>query len=458
MFMEKKLKKNEEEKNSTQKKEKKGNQKNASKPREKQEAKAKNVKEQQKKEEILEEETGEEIITPEDPIINENNVSNNLVFLEKLKSPKAKKAIIISCIAIAILVVGGILFKVAILPSIYYNKAAENFDKKNYEQAVKYYSKNPEYKDTKKKLDVAYFEYAKQLIEKGKYAEALKNLSLTNNKEKENYVSYAQAEKNVEEKNFDDAIEAFFELGDFLNSEEELNRAYYLKAEDLLENKKYKDAIDNYKKAKKYEDSENKINVCNFLLAEENYQAGKLYDAQKKFKKLPKDFEYNGLKVSERLDTLEKYKSFVDLSGTWKGSKGKYEVRQIWKYDGSWESWYNSFSSSFEITCVIKGDGSVKVSGNPTFYSYVNYSTLGYAVNEKEFDAPIDFTVKKGKKIPSKLVSSYPSAFAPDGTVGKTTLTYSSGKIKLSFTLNDTAYSQDFTNKYTSKITFKKVK
>ncbi len=359
-------------------------------------------------------------------------------------------------IIFVVLVIIIVLVKIFAIPMIYYNIGKSNFEQGNYDKAVGCFEQILDYKDSSELLEKSYLEYGKELINQTNYQVAVEVLDKTKLSETKDFTNYAKALLNIENKEYDSAISLLSNLKDFEKSKENLLKAYYLKAEDLFNNKDYNSAITNYKKADGYEDSNNKINASNLMLAEEKYQDGALSDAKKVFEKLPKNFTYNDISVATRIKTLNDYKNFVNLTGTWKGSNGKMNVRQTHDSTGIWEDWTANYSESFNIKCKIKDDGSVDISGNVRFYSYTNYSTLSTLLNQKEFTVPIKINVKKGKSIPSKLVSSYPALISKSGATGKANVTYSSGNIKLSFSLVDSNYSANFTYKYTSNITFKK--
>ena len=412
-----------------------------------------NKKEKNKKEEIKEKK--------EEEIKEENIISvEEFEARKKAKKKKTKKKFLIIGIIALVVAVAVVLFIFIGLPGIYYSKGNSNYDAKNYKMAVKYYEKlGNNYKDVDEKLNVAHFEYGKQLIKDKKYTEAVKQLEkVKDNKDLDDYLAYAKALENIEKGEYAKAIDALEKLPKFENADEELQRAYYLKGESLLKEENYEDAREAYEKSQDYKDAKDKINISDFLAADVQFNEGNLYEAKKLYEKLPKDLTYNDVKVSDKLDLLKKYDKFVKLSGTWNGKNGYFEVREIWKYNGSWENWYSSYVDKFDIKCVIDKSGDVKITGTANFYSYTNWSTLSYALNTKSVSVPIDLTVKADGSIPSKLVSKYPALVASDGTVGYVTLEYNGSQIKLNYSLNDTNYSQNFTHKFVSRITYNKVK
>lgn len=301
------------------------------------------------------------------------------------------------------------------------------------------------------------YNMGKSAIENEQYEKAIQLLQSSKAEDTATYITYAEALLNISNKNYDDGINALKELGEFEKSGEHVTKAYYLKVEDLFANGEYASAKGCYKQTNGYEDSENKTTICDFLIAEKYYQDGYLTTAKAAFENLPSDFGYNDITVSSRLATLEQYKNFIDLIGEWKGTNGKMTVRQDHPSTGLWESWDGEFTDYLDLHCKINDDGSVTISGKAKFFAYTRYSSLSTGLNPKEFLVPIEVTVGAGEAIPGTLVDSGPTtAISPSGTMGKASVTYSPGKISLSFVLQDNNYSANFNYRYTSNITYTK--
>ena len=184
-----------------------------------------------------------------------------------------------------------------------------------------------------------------------------------------------------------------------------------------------------------------------------------IYTKQKKiYDTLPKDLSYNGVKVSEKISLLKKYNDIIPLCGTWEGTNGVYDIKQVKKANGAWESWKNKYENTFTLKCRITDPGKIKITGTPKFVSYTSYSEQSEDLELKEIEVPVSLSIKAGSKAPTKIVDKYAALKVKDGTKGYVTITYSSGKLSLSFTLNDYNYSKEYYHKYTSNITYKKAK
>ena len=259
--------------------------------------------------------------------------------------------------------------------------------------------------------------------------------------------------------NYLDAIK-YYKKSSFWVSEKDYNKAYIEYGNTLKEKNNCEEALSYYKKGNLSEESE-EITYCNVYLtnekafenAEREYEDGNLSKAKKLFEEIDNDFEYNKIKVSDRIKTLNDYSKFVNLTGEKSGSDGYMEVRHIYKKNGSWDSWYGNYSSIANVKCIIQEDGSVKISIVANFYSYTKWSSLSYGLGEKTTTAYFTVTVNKDDNLPSGY-DSYPALKAPSGEVGYAELTYSNGKFSLNFTLDDINYSTSFRNKYTSKISY----
>lgn len=272
---------------------------------------------------------------------------------------------------------------------------------------------------------------------------------------------YNNATKALESKKYSEAITAFEKINWYSDSKSKLNEAYLGHAKELMNADDCSTALQYFEKAGLDENNED-VKYCklfveyydDFKLAEEYYTNGELAKAQEKFNKIDSTFKYKDVSVADRLATLKEYETFVKLTGT-KSGKGKMEIRHIWKYDGSWDSWYADYTSYADVTAKIQEDGSVKISVEANFYSYSKWSSLSYGLGEKVYTSYHSVTVKKGGKIPSSFGKN-PAVKAPSGTWGYGTLTYKNGVFKLSFLLDDKNYSTNFRNKYTSTITYNK--
>lgn len=187
--------------------------------------------------------------------------------------------------------------------------------------------------------------------------------------------------------------------------------------------------------------------ACDYLIAEDYYQNGELNTAKKLFEVLPKDYSYNnGKKVSEHLEKLERFKSFVSLCGTWKPTDNYIESKNVYIRTGSWDSWYYDSvlsDQSITIKCVIDSSASVTINGEVSFYRFTDYSSL-----QKYCKA-----TKTTKTFTIKNITQIPASYVVDGD---TTINFADNIFSISYYVKDN-YSASFYNTYTSRVTFGKL-
>ena len=329
---------------------------------------------------------------------------------EKILKAKKAKPIKIAAISAAAIMAVVVLVIFLIIPRSNYNKGIEAYETKDYKHAVEFFQKARSYSDSEKYLLMSYYKYGDVLLDDEQYVEA-----------SEQYTS----------------------AGTYEDSEKMVNYALGMYA---LKNENLEDAYSYFNKADGVRETKKMLNACDLLTAEEYYQSGHLGEAKDAFKELPKDFEYNGIRVSKRLNTLKKYNSFVKLCGEWSDSDAYTEVRQTWDYDGRWENWYNNLPATMTVTCKIKKNGKVHIEGNVKFWLYTKYSSLGSIVenNCKEMDFSIDKTVSSLNQ--TLHIASY------------TNMTVNGSTVNVKYYQNSPNESAYFTYLYRSNMKFTKDK
>ena len=369
------------------------------------------------------------------------------------KKKKGNTKALISVIAAVVVVVVAVVSVIAAMPLIRYNSANKAFESKEYEKAISLYAKVIDYKDSEAKIDESYLGYGIQLAQDGKYEEAIEALNKAkpaDEETKEKYISYTNAAISVEAEDLqENTISVLEKFGSFENSKELLNKAYYIKGNMLAAKESYNEAIGYYKKTTGFKDVDKKIADCEtgiqnqtFMKAETYFKDGELDKALPIYKSLPKDFKYNGVKVSARLKTLDKHKDLVKLCGSWYGTDGKMSVRQTYDRTGSWDQWDATYSDNMTVKCIINDDGTFTIKGEAHYYIYTNYSTISAGLKTLNAVRIFSYT---GNKIPEAVYNS-----------GNVKVTYSNGKFRLEYDLNDPNYSVNFTYRYKSSITYKK--
>ena len=367
--------------------------------------------------------------------------SNKTNAIEKKR--KGKKILIALSSVLAVIVI-IISFSSFLLPKIRYNKAGKNVEAQNYAAAIELYKKLGNYEDSTEKLKSTYLKYAEVLTKNGEFKDAIKYYEAGGAQENDSYYTYARAVNELSEKNYEAAISGLEKVKDIENKEEYtnyLNQAYYGNAEKLFKEKKYNDASIYYKKAKGYKDADTKVNNCQLMIAENYYKEGNLSKAQENYKKLPENFEYNGIKVSQRIKALDKNKDLVKMCGTWSGT-GEMSVRQTHDSTGLWDEWTAEYYDTLEIKCILNDDGTFTLKGTANYYKYLNYSSLSYNLKDLNSSTSFEYT---GKSIPSTVYDK-----------GNVNIKYNGSSFVLKYDYNNENYSVNFTYRYKSSITYNK--
>ncbi len=371
-----------------------------------------------------------------------------------------------------------------------YQKANDAFEAGTYIDAVEFFSLIPEYENSSEMVNECYYQQGLVYFENGEYDSAVTEFKkVTEYKDSSDKITeshYAKAEKLLADNKPVEAAKAFSDAGEYKDSFARIREIGL----DLIEKKEYSDASDvlkydpdsfdhyNYAMGMLYYEKgdyspavtylgratsvegadkvlaeaekllEEKNNQELFKKADLHYSNGELNQALRTFEKLPADYSYNGVSVSERLATLEKYSKYVDICGKWTSTATNYaESRQTYKRTGSAEWWYkdieyNPESKIFlDVKCTIKSDGTVRISGKAGFYRFTDYSSISAYVDG-------DYTTISF----NETVSTYPYTLNINDN---TTLTFNANSISLAYSEKDN-YSTSFYNTYSSNYTYNK--
>ncbi len=398
---------------------------------------------------------------------------------------KNKKACIITSIAAGSLAVVAvfcfIILPVLILPNVYLGKAEDAFAAENYAAAITYYEKSEKalpdtqehqkymYSNGKNQFDNGEYYHAAasfdltneyldseeliyqcglKLIDSKNYADAAAVLKLTTFNDASIQGKYAEGMDAYSKKSFSDAIDLLEPLVDKFDAASEIIPAVYFDyGKSQFEAKSYTTAQTYFEKAGTYADAETYYTACDLMLAEKELDNGNLNAAKKAYSKLPKDFEFEGIKVSERNAMFNKYSAFLKICGKWKATKQYIESRNVHISTGIWDSWYYDSGDMFtdqyvDIRCYLNDDGTITIKGDVLYYRFNDFSSLSaYCYAKSAYDS---FTVSNVTKVPSSITLD-----------SNTKLKYSGGKFTLAHSVRDD-YSVNFYNRYKSDITYGK--
>lgn len=297
-----------------------------------------------------------------------------------------------------------------------YELGKKYIDEDNYEEAIKYLIQVIDKEDLKELKDKSYYNIAVKYLESKSYEEALQEIAKIEDK---NYENLDEIEKKIN-----------YEYGKY-----------------LLDSKEYNEAVEQLKKVKEYKDTKKYLNKAYMAKAEkglykDDVSLSNLEQTIKIYKNVEDNTEYNGIKASDRKKQLDKAKSIVKAMGKKRATKTYVETRNVWKYDGRYDSWYIDKPSSeyVETSLELNNDGTFTITGDIYFYAFDDFSSLQKYCTAKWCTRTIE--MKNVKQIPSTYkIDDY------------TQLSYSNGKFKLKYSKKD-SYSVSFYNLYKSTVTY----
>lgn len=420
-----------------------------------------------------------------------NSDNKLLMEEEKEKESKSKKDIRSMLEAnkfkivgvIAAVVIGVVAFAINSMPSVQYGKAEKAFANHQYAKAVKCYAAAGDYEDAAEKLKEAKilegYTYGKQEFEKGNYEAAMKKLivakeykdakeillkigeELTKSGDYKNaveafdntasvsnvYKAYAKGMLAVSESDYKNAVKFFEKAGDILDAKKQLQEAAYTYANNEFRAKIYDIAGEYFKKADSFKNAKNFENASFLLLANKCMKEGKLAQAKEYLENVDAAYSYDGISRDTLWNKLTKNANWVNLSGKWYSISGSAETscksRDLWYDGGSWTSEIGNGDYDLDISCVLNDDDTVTVSGKGEILVYTNWSTVQVGLR---YD--MNHNVSFEKTIP---VSKFNEPIWIDSN---TSLKLGTDKINLNYTYDDTNATVSFIYKYTTNITY----
>ena len=264
--------------------------------------------------------------------------------------------------------------------------------------------------------------------------------------DQQSILTYVAALKAYQNEDLTTAFTMLESIKDYRNVKEKLETIGLQLAEQEYQNGNYADAKTYFSKITPDAEINKKITICNFYIAEACYKDGKLNTAKKLYQDLGKNYERDGIKVSNRLETLEKYDAYVKICGQWKALSDDtyWETKQ--QGSARYWYWYNGYADSkgvIDVYCTINDDETVTIHGTAGFYRYTNYSSYSSNLNQ---------TVKTVSFSSNVNRLSNGMQLHKDNT---TKIVYNNGpKFKLDFSYTDNSTDVYFKYIYTSKYTY----
>ena len=371
----------------------------------------------------------------------------------------------------------------------HYQKAEALVAEEKYADAKTEYDMAEDYQDASAKAieagKAAHYQNAEALLEEKKLLDAAKEYELAGDykdagekaAETARAGHYEQAESYMANKDYEAAITEYEASNGYESAADKIKECGYQAGVVKLDAGEYEAAIALLEKAQGYDGAGEKLDEANYLQGEKLFLAGDyakaseyldaageygfayslsnaaqgelsladddLGSAVEYYQNVSDGCVIEGFDVQGRRNAIMNLSNFAAISGTWRATSNYIEVKNIWNYDGSWDSWYIDETDSgqkLKIECKLNDDNTVTVKGKVSFYKFSDYSTLAKYCNAHMTTKSFEW--EDATSIPASTdLDSY------------TTLKYSNGAFYLSYSERDD-YSVNFHNVYSSSVTY----
>ena len=284
-----------------------------------------------------------------------------------------------------------------------YQQAEKLLAEEKYDDAILYFEKINDYKDSIDRIKEAKYGKALKLLEEKNANAALelfheiKDYSDSADKIEEcreilNADAYAEAEDLLEQNKFDEAIKAFTNIEDYKDSKEKISEAKYQKALNMMEQGEYKKARELFKSLGDYLDAVDKLAECDDYIKEADNK-----QKYQKAEKLLKSGDYDA--AVEAFSALGEYE---DSETRMKEAQYKKAISLVKTYE--FEEAYEIFESLGDYSDAALQAETV----SETIKDYeAKYQEATKAMSDKEYDKCYDLLVDlDGYKDSKELFSS----------------------------------------------------
>lgn len=330
-----------------------------------------------------------------------------------------------------------------------YSKALFLYDSKNFIEAENILNSilTPS-KESSTLLNECYYNCALTYIADKDYTNAVKKLELVIGKDDKDSLLddcyYNIAIELLKNKQFTDSLSMLKKIknSNYEGLKDTEKKIYYEYGLSSYNSKDYSSAITQFEKIKGYNDVDKYYNTSCIIIAEKYIDSNDLNSAIQTYNKVPDDSEYNEINAGDRKNQLLRAYELNKVMGNKKATSTYIETRNVWKYDGRWDSWYIDQTSNeyIDISLKLNNDGSFDISGKAMFYVYDDFSSLAKYVKTKS----------KIKTFSFKNVYDIPNETWLDS---ETKFSYSNGTYKIDYYVEDN-YSTNFYNIYKTTITY----
>ncbi len=299
------------------------------------------------------------------------------------KAKRRKRLIVAFCISIALLSVGFYVANWHVIPMIRYNMAEKALANEEFDSAYTIYVKLGGYRDCSDKAIETLYKKASYLESQEQYSEAAfeyeKIPDYQDSKLKAEHckleAKYRDAIALYDSKDFDSAIVAFTDLGDYADSKEWILKSQYAQACDYFDSKDYEKSEELFFKLGGYEDSKERVKESKYQRADVLYENKDYKSAYELFEKLGAykdaadrrdDAKY--IYACEKLKA-KKYKEasslFVKLKNYKKG-KEKYNIATYAYAKKCYDS--KKYAEASTYFFAVKGYKDAETLGNESCY------------------------------------------------------------------------------------------
>lgn len=340
-------------------------------------------------------------------------------------------------VLVAVCVVVSVTYIIPYAPHYFDGNAAMKSG--DYVTAISEYQGAGSFLNAKSKLNEAHYLFAEQLMQDERYYDAAQHYNVVTDYEDTQKKIIECGTKLLDNKAYTDALTVL----EMINTDEVSEMKHYASGQKSFGSGAYAEAKKSFTSAGTFRDSQTMVYACDLMSAEGCCKDGNFSTAKSIYAGLPEDFTYNGISAASRLGLLNSSQALLDAMGKWTATSNYIETRNVYKRNGSWDSWYHDnvlSGQTLEISCTMNDTNTFDIKGKVVFYKFDDYSSLSEYCKAKSTTR--SFSIYN--------VTSIPSSYQIDSY---TTLNYSNGVFSIQYSERDN-YSSYFYNLYNSSVTY----
>lgn len=244
--------------------------------------------------------------------------------------------------------------------------------------------------------------------------------------------AYSKAEDLLDAGDYEDAIAAFAELGDYKDSAEQILACKYAWAEDLADDEDYEAAIELFEELDDYKKSEKKLQDCQYAMAEAMVEEEDYAGAASLFRQLEgyKDAAERALEASysngkQLLFVHSEYSQAEEVFAELDGYEASEDYLTL--IEGMQAEEAEDYAAAYEIYTAIETDDPEVSAAAADHAEHSQTMVLGdYAPlagtyiqhgNFDDYELIIDFTVQDGEVHPTVVYTNYMGDLEDDAVI-----------------------------------------